>query len=88
MRIVASPPSFYSSLQPQRADLNYTGRDLPGALRGFCLPVFLQKLSLSERTRGKRGFLSPLFFLSLSLSPHSHFSLTCVIFAAQKQPAV
>lgn len=69
-RIVASPPSFYSSLQPQRPHLNYTGRDLPQALRGFCLSAFLQKLSPSARTQGKRGFVLPI----LSLSPHSHSS--------------
>lgn len=68
-RIVASPSFFYSSLQPQRPHLNYTRRDSPRALRGFCLPVFLQKLSLSALTQGKRGFLPPPppLFLSLSL---------------------
>lgn len=69
-RIVVSPPSFYSSFQPQRPHLNYTGRDLPQALRGFCLSAFLQKLSPSARTQGKRGFVPAI----LSLSPHSHSS--------------
>lgn len=69
--IVISASSLYLSVQCERPHLDYTSRGLLQALRGFCLPVFPQKLSPGTLTQGRKSFSSPStpFFHSVS-----HFS--------------
>lgn len=54
--IVASASSLYLSLLPERAHLNYTRRDLPRALRGFCFASVSTETQPQCTDTGEKSF--------------------------------